>query len=119
MTVISVTPDAADLIVGEDSFNEPPADGHQFFLATVRLTYIGETSDEFYVSDLNAVGQSAVGYNQFDDYAARFRTSFRRASSSRAEPSKAMSAGRWQPRTRIRSCSMTTMGRARIGSISR
>jgi len=67
MTVVSVTPDATDLIVGEDSFNEPPAEGHQFFLATVRLTYIGETSDEFYVSDLNAVGQSAVGYNQFDD----------------------------------------------------
>jgi hypothetical protein len=67
MTVISVTPDAADLIVTEDSFNEPPADGHQFFMATVRLTYIGETSDEFYVSDLNAVGQSAVSYNQFDD----------------------------------------------------
>ena len=68
MTVISVTPDAADLLLTEDSFNEPPADGQQFFLATVRLTYVGETSDEFYVSDLNAVGQSAVGYNQFDDY---------------------------------------------------
>jgi hypothetical protein len=68
MTVVSVTPDAADLILGEDSFNEPPAEGQQFFLATVRLTYVGETSDEFYVSDLNAVGQSAVGYNQFDDY---------------------------------------------------
>jgi hypothetical protein len=68
MTVVSVTPDATELILGEESFNEPPAEGHQFFLATVRLTYIGETSDEFYVSDLNAVGQSAVSYNQFDDY---------------------------------------------------
>lgn len=68
MAVVSVTPDATDLIVTEDSFNEPPAEGHQFFLATVRLTYVGVTSDEFYVSDLSAVGQSAVGYNQYDDY---------------------------------------------------
>ncbi len=68
MTVVSVTPDATDLVLGENSFNDPPATGQQFFLATVRLTYIGETSDEFYVSDLNAVGQSAVSYNQFDDY---------------------------------------------------
>ncbi len=68
MTVVSVTPDATDLILAENSFNEPPVDGQQFFLATVRLTYIGDTSDEFYVSDLNAVGQSAVSYNQYDDY---------------------------------------------------
>jgi plastocyanin len=68
MTVVSVTPDATAFILGGDSFNEPPAEGQQFFLATVRLTYIGETSDEFYISDLNAVGHSAVGYNQFDDY---------------------------------------------------
>lgn len=68
LTVVSVTPDATALILSENSFNEPPADGQQFFMATVRLTYIGETSDQFYVSDLNAVGQLAVGYNQFDDY---------------------------------------------------
>ena len=67
MTVIAVTPNATDLILEENSFNEAPAAGQQFFLATVRLTYIGQTSDEFYTSDLNAVGQLAVGYNQFDD----------------------------------------------------
>jgi hypothetical protein len=68
MTVVSVTPDAAELIAGEGSFIEPPTAGYQYFVATVRLTYVGETSDTFFVSDLSAVGQSAVGYNQFDDY---------------------------------------------------
>ncbi|MEZ4530671.1 MAG: hypothetical protein R2855_06525 [Thermomicrobiales bacterium] len=67
LTVVSVTPDATEMILAENTFNEPPADGQQYFLATVRLTYVGATSDQFYVSDLNAVGQSAVGYNQFDD----------------------------------------------------
>ncbi len=67
MTVIAVTPDATDLILAENSYNEAPAAGQQFFMATVRLTSIGQTSDEFYTSDLNAVGQLAVGYNQYDD----------------------------------------------------
>ena len=67
LTVLSVEPDATDSILAEDSFADPPASGHQFFVATVRVTYIGETSEEFYGWNLRTVGQSAVSYDQFDN----------------------------------------------------
>lgn len=67
VTVLSVEPDATDSILAADSFAEPPAAGHQFFVATVRVTYIGETSEEFYGWNLRTVGQSAVSYDQFDN----------------------------------------------------
>lgn len=67
LTVLSVTPDATDLVMAENSFNDPPAPGHQYLLVTVRLTYTGDDSDEFYGWGLRAVGQSAVSYSQFED----------------------------------------------------
>lgn len=67
LTVLSVTPNATDLVLAESSYNEPPAAGHQFFLANVRITYTGDDSDSFYGWGLRAVGQSAVAYSQYDD----------------------------------------------------
>lgn len=67
MTVVAVEPDATDTILAADSFAEPPAPGHQFFVATIRVTYIGDGSEEFYSGNLRAVGQMAVAYRQFDD----------------------------------------------------
>jgi hypothetical protein len=54
------------------SFNDPPAPDHQFFIATLRITYVGEESDEFSTWNLGAVGQSAIGYNAFDDDCGTF-----------------------------------------------
>ncbi len=67
LTVLGVEPDASEAIVAADSFNDPPAPGKQFFMATVRVTYLGETSDEFSAWRLRAVGQSARAYDQFTD----------------------------------------------------
>lgn len=67
LTVLSVTPDATDQIMAESSYNDPPPSGHQYFIATVRITYTGDDSDTFYGWDLRTVGKSAVSYNQSVD----------------------------------------------------
>ncbi len=67
LTVLSVTPDATDLVLAENTYNDPPAADHQFFIANVRITYTGDDSDTFYGWGMSAVGQSAVAYTQFDD----------------------------------------------------
>jgi len=68
LTVLSVEPDATAAVMAESTFNDPPAPGHQFFMATVRVTYVGASSDEFYGGSLRVVGQSAVAYDSWDDY---------------------------------------------------
>jgi hypothetical protein len=51
-----------------NQFNNPPAAGHQFFIATVRATYTGAASERFGGSyTLRAVGASAVAYSTFTD----------------------------------------------------
>jgi hypothetical protein len=67
LTVLSVTPDATDQVMAESTYNDPPAAGHQFFIATVRVTYTGDDSETFYGWGLRSVGQSAVAYNQSVD----------------------------------------------------
>ena len=59
MTVVAVNPDASTEVLAENQFNDPPQDGSQFYMVTVRAKYLGEGSDRFNVS-LKAVGQSAV-----------------------------------------------------------
>jgi hypothetical protein len=43
LTVTGVETDATDTVVAMDSFNEPPADGYRYVVATVTVTYLGET----------------------------------------------------------------------------
>ena len=63
--VIAVEPDATDLIVTEDSFNEPPATGNQFYLVTVSVTNEGEEAvTPWWDLQFEAVGDQAVGYNE-------------------------------------------------------
>jgi hypothetical protein len=40
----NVVPDAAEALAAEDEYNEPPADGHQYFMFQVDATYEGEDS---------------------------------------------------------------------------
>lgn len=64
VTVVSVTPDAAADIAAENQFNEPPAPGKQFFLASIEATYNGTSSSTFWIDvNLDAVGISAVAYD--------------------------------------------------------
>ncbi len=41
-----VTKDATDLIMAENEFNDPPADGRQFVMFAVEATYDGEESGD-------------------------------------------------------------------------
>lgn len=64
VTVISVTPNAADIVAAEDQLNLPPDVGQQFFLARISVTYHG-TGIGAPGADLNfiAVGASSLGYS--------------------------------------------------------
>ncbi len=69
VTVLSVIPDATDVVAAENQFNEPPAPGNQFFIARVSITYVGSATGNPSV-DLNfqSVGDSSASYTTFTDY---------------------------------------------------
>jgi hypothetical protein len=68
ITVLSVTPDANDVVAGENQFNDPPAEGNQFYIARVEVTYLGQGSgDPGFALNFQAVGDRNVGYTTFDD----------------------------------------------------
>jgi hypothetical protein len=66
--VIEVIPNATDLVMAENQFNEPPAEGNQFFMATVEVAYSGnETGNPAFDLNFQAVGTSNVAYTTFDN----------------------------------------------------
>jgi hypothetical protein len=68
VTVISSVPDAADIVMQENMFNDPPGDGKQFFLARIEAKYTGSGSDTFGGSyRLRAVGPSSIGYTTYEN----------------------------------------------------
>ena len=67
--VVSITPDATEIVMAENQFNDPPSEGHQFFMVSIEATYTGDASSTFWVDNyLNAVGASSVAYESFDSY---------------------------------------------------
>jgi len=66
------TPDAGEIIAAENVFNDPPAEGRQFVMVEVSVTYTGEKSGRpwldlsfaFYGADGNTFGSSL----SLDDY---------------------------------------------------
>lgn len=69
ISVISVTPNANDIVMTENQFNEPPAADEQFFMARVAVTYVGnETGTPWLDNEFQAVGNSSVGYTTFNNY---------------------------------------------------
>ncbi len=67
ITVIDVVPDAADLVLAANQFNEPPAAGTQFSLVGVEVTYSGTTTGQpSFDLNFQAVGERAVVYSPFD-----------------------------------------------------
>ncbi len=67
VTVISTEPDATADVMAENRFNDPPEEGNQFYIATIRATYLGEGSQKFGGSyRLRSVGQTGVSYTTFD-----------------------------------------------------
>lgn len=69
VAVLYVIPDAAELVMPENQFNEPPADGRQFFIATVSVENLGPEPEVFPASYLfRAIGDSGYEYTTFNDF---------------------------------------------------
>ena len=61
--VVSATADATEAVLAENSFNEEPGEGYQFFIATLEATYQGDESSNFWVDmSWKSVGDSNVAY---------------------------------------------------------
>ena len=69
VTVLSATPDATDAVLAESQSNDPPAEGHQFYMAEVAATYQGRWSEQLAAGlGLLAVGDSSVAYDITNHY---------------------------------------------------
>lgn len=69
VSVVSSIPNANDLVLAENMFNDPPAAGRQFFVVRIHAEYKGTESAVFaYSVSLSAVGATGVAYEEFDDY---------------------------------------------------
>ena len=67
ITVTDVAEDATADILAENSFNEVPADGRQFFMVGIEATYNGTASDFLFAStSLSTVGSLALAYTGED-----------------------------------------------------
>jgi hypothetical protein len=67
ITVLETIPNATDIVLEENQFNDPPEAGYQFFIARVSVTSIGdEAADPSFELNFQSVGESAVGYSTFD-----------------------------------------------------
>jgi len=66
--VVGVIPNATDIVLRENMFNDPPKPGYQYFIATVEATYRGAGSARFDGTyRLRAVGPANVSYSTFED----------------------------------------------------
>ena len=69
ISVAEVDTDAADTILAENQFNDPPAAGHSFVMVTIEATFEGaEASDPWFDVRNKALGDSRVAYEGFDAY---------------------------------------------------
>lgn len=67
ISVTEVAEDATDVVLAENQFNDPPADGRQFVMIGIEATYIGTESDTLGFSvSINTVGPLAVSYTGED-----------------------------------------------------
>ena len=68
VAVLAVIPDATELVRQENPFNDPPGDGHQFYIVTIRVKYLGEGSSTFGDSSrLKALGDGGVVYTTLEN----------------------------------------------------
>ena len=61
ISVLRVTPNAAEIIANANRFNDPPSPGHQYVLALIEAAYRGDNSDSLgWAVSMSVVGKSAV-----------------------------------------------------------
>ena len=65
ITVVGTQPNATHFVLQKSLFKTPPGDGKQFYIANVRVKYLGPGSRTF-IADLNAVGESSVVFKTFN-----------------------------------------------------
>ncbi len=66
ITVLSVNPNADDLVAAENEFNDPPVAGDQFFIAQIAVTYTGsETGNPGVDLNYQSVGDSGTSYTTY------------------------------------------------------
>jgi hypothetical protein len=67
LRILSTQPNATAAVMAENQLNDPPAAGKQFFIATLKLTYVSGTRASNpgirIAGDLKAVGPSNVVYS--------------------------------------------------------
>jgi hypothetical protein len=65
--VIDTTPDATQIVMDENQFNDPSTEGNQFFIARISATYEGDESGTFWLDvRLRAVDDGGVAYEGMD-----------------------------------------------------
>ena len=62
LKIESITPDATAIVLAENQFNDSPAAGNQFFIATVTVTNVSSSDTRFRDADLRSVGPANVPY---------------------------------------------------------
>ena len=68
IAVIDTVPDATQLVLGENRFNDPPEEGFRFYVVTIRAQYLGPDSTSFDGSyRLRALGVGGVVYTTFEN----------------------------------------------------
>ena len=65
--VIDTTPNATEIVLEENQFNDPPVEGNQFFITRIEATYVGDESGDFWIdTSLKAVDDGGVVYEGMD-----------------------------------------------------
>ena len=68
IAVLTADPDGTMAVLEENPFNDPPEDGNQFYLVTVRAKYLGPESATFDAGfRLKALGDGGVVYTTFEN----------------------------------------------------
>jgi hypothetical protein len=65
--IVGYKQNALDAIMAENPYNDPPADGEQFAMVTMKLTYNGADIGSLFDLDFKAVGDSNVAYTTYDN----------------------------------------------------
>ena len=67
LAITQTTPDASEIVLAENMFNDPPEPGTQFYMVLVEAKYLGSGSSEIGSDlDFSTLGQSGVAYKTFD-----------------------------------------------------
>lgn len=70
MAVLEINPDAWDVVKAANMFNEPPAEGRNYVMARVRVSYVGDESGTPWVDlRFRYLGSNGVTYGEgMDDF---------------------------------------------------